>query len=277
MFKKTTILLMLVALSLGGLGGCASKYGQQTTVVNHYPQCYAPIKQLRDEEHRVAKSTAGGAAGGALLGALIGGLATGKVEGAVAGAAIGGVAGGTVGYAHGKQSEIRDQNARMASYLRDLDGDISGLDAVSASARFSIQCYDKEFKQVVAGFKAGRITRFELDTSYKEIRNGISEAERILGATLQNAYERDSQYQAAITDEAQKMGAPVPTPRASAPKKRAPKKATATASSDNSSLQAIQTKKDTYRAKIDDMENAKNDAAEKNRQYQQEIDLITRT
>lgn len=273
MFKKTTVLLLLAALSLGGLSGCASKYGQQTTTVNYYPQCYAPIKQLREEENRVAKSTAGGAVGGALLGALIGGLATGKAEGAVAGAAIGGVAGGTVGYAHGKQSLERDQNARMASYLRDLDGDISGLDAVTASARFSIQCYDKQFKQLVAGYKAGRVTRFDLDKSYEEIRNGIGEAERILGATLQNAYERDSQYQAAITDEAQKMGQPVPA-ASPAPKKRAPK---ASAAPKDSSLQAVQTKKDTYRAKIDDMENTKNDAAEKNRQYQQEIDLITRT
>lgn len=267
MFKKTTVLLILAAFVLSCLGGCASKYGQQTTTVNSYPQCYAPIRQLREEENRAAKSAAGGAVAGALLGALVGGLASGKAEGAVIGGAVGGVAGGAIGYSHGKQSQIRDQNARMASYLRDLDGDISGLDAVTASARFSIQCYDKEFKRLVAGYKAGRITRMDLDRSYGEIRSGIGEAERILGTTLRNAHERDAEYQAAISSEAQRANS------ATASQNRTG----STGRASTTSLQAMQTKKNTYRAKIDDIEATKNAAAEKNRQYQQEIDLITRT
>ena len=87
--------LPLVFILVGGLlfSGCTSRYGEQRTRVNYYPQCYEPVNQLRKDENSTGKSTAAGAAGGALLGALIGGLATGKVEGALAGAVAGGAAG----------------------------------------------------------------------------------------------------------------------------------------------------------------------------------------
>ncbi|MDR3363302.1 MAG: hypothetical protein LBO64_10775 [Desulfovibrio sp.] len=205
MIKKPVLLLCCLAL-IGGSTGCASKYGAQTTKVERYPQCYAPIKQLRDDETRVAKTTVGSAVGGALLGALIGGLSTGKVEGAVTGAAVGGIAGGAMGYAAAKQKEIKDQNARMASYLKDLDGDIADLDAVKASAGICIQCYDKEFKALLASYKNGQITKIELDASYQEIKSGIEEARRILGAKLQEADKKDEQYQAAINSELQMAG-----------------------------------------------------------------------
>ena len=279
MLQKSTILLLLCVLPLGGLWGCASKYGEQTTVVNYYPQCYAPIKQLRDEENRVAKSTAGGAVGGALIGALIGGLATGKVQGAVVGGVAGGVTGGAIGYAAGKQKQIRDQNARMASYLQDLDGDIAGLDAVSASARYSIQCYDKEFNQVISAYRAGRISRLELDKSYTEIRNGIAEAERLVGATLRKAYERDEQYNEALASEAQRMGQPVPqSARSTASRSSSPKSSpSAQRPAPSNSLEAVQAKADVRQDKIDELKAQQQAIAERNKQHEAEMNQIINT
>ncbi|MDR2056074.1 MAG: hypothetical protein LBQ10_09450 [Desulfovibrio sp.] len=215
MFKKTFLCLLACIFPLAGLSGCASKYGKQTTQVERYPQCYAPIQKLREEENSVAKTTAGGAAAGALLGAIIGGLATGKIEGAVAGGVAGGLAGGAMGYSQSKQRQTRDQNARMAAYLRDLDGDIAGIDTVNASARHSLQCYDKEFKLLVADYKDGRLSRMELDKSYQEIKSGMGEAERLLGSAVERNQERDAQYEAALASESRAMDAAAPQQRSS--------------------------------------------------------------
>ncbi|MDR3358921.1 MAG: hypothetical protein LBN96_08775 [Desulfovibrio sp.] len=201
MFKKMILCLLVCILPPAGLSGCAGKYGKQTTQVERYPQCYAPIRKLREGESAVAGTTAGGAAAGAILGALIGALATGKVEGVAAGGVAGGVAGGAIGYSRAKQRQIRDQNARMAAYLRDLDGDIAGIDAVNASARHSLQCYDREFNLLVADYKSGRISRIELDRAYQEIKNGMGEAGHLLGATAERNQARDEQYEAAVAGE----------------------------------------------------------------------------
>ncbi|MDR1658991.1 MAG: hypothetical protein LBR94_01450 [Desulfovibrio sp.] len=213
MFKKTFLCLLICIFPLAGLSGCASKYGKQTTNVERYPQCYVPIRKLREEENNIAKTTAGGAAAGALLGAIIGGLATGKVEGAVAGGVAGGLAGGVMGYSQSKQRQIRDQNARMAAYLRDLDGDIAGIDAVNASARHSLQCYDKEFKLLIDDYRNGRISRVELDKSYQEIKSGMGEAEHLLGAAVERNQERDAQYEAALAGESRTISATAPQQR----------------------------------------------------------------
>jgi hypothetical protein len=101
----------------------------------------------------------------------------------------------------------------MAAYLRDLDGDIAGIDAVNASGRYSLQCYDREFKLLVADYKSGRISRIELDRSYQEIKNGMGEAERLLGAAVERNQERDAQYEAAIASESRAMTATEPQQR----------------------------------------------------------------
>ncbi|MDR1776944.1 MAG: hypothetical protein LBR31_03845 [Desulfovibrio sp.] len=208
MLKKIAILFMSCVFPLTGLSGCASKYGAQTTKVERYPQCYAPIKKLREEENSVPKHAAGGAAVGALLGAIIGGLTTGKLEGAVAGGVTGGLSGGALGYASAKQNQTKEQNARMASYLRDLDGDIADIDAVNASARHSLQCYDREFKLLLADYKSGRITKFELEKSYQEIKSGMNEAEHLLGVTLEHHQKLDAHYEAALADESRSADTP---------------------------------------------------------------------
>ena len=210
MLKKTFLFLLIGVFPLAGVTGCAGKYGEQTTRVERYPQCYAPIRQLREEENSVAKGTAGGAAAGAVLGAILGGLATGKVEGVIAGGVIGGATGGAIGYSQSKQRQIRDQNARMAAYLRDLDGDIAGIDTVNASARHSLQCYDKEFKLLLADYKNGRISKIELDKSYQEIKSGMGEAGHMLGMAVERNQERDAQYETALADETKIVNTPAP-------------------------------------------------------------------
>ena len=49
MVKRHLRLLVVTVACIALLGGCASKYGAQTTQVNYYPQCYSPVAQLRAE------------------------------------------------------------------------------------------------------------------------------------------------------------------------------------------------------------------------------------
>jgi|GEM_PF-2929419 len=201
-------------LSLVLLSGCATgKYGEQITTVSYYPRCYAPIQDLRDADSSENKTVIAGGVLGALAGALVGYAATGRAEGAVIGAGVGGVAGTGLGYAKAKQDRIADDNRRMASYLVDIDGDISGMDRATAAARVARDCYEKEFHQAVAMFKNKTISREELNRRYQEIKDGTTEAERVLGAMVASTGEREQQYQEAITEEAKKTNQPVPVVR----------------------------------------------------------------
>jgi len=196
--RHPTCALLLICFTLGG---CASKYAQQTTVVNQYPQCYSPIEELRIAESNFQSTVVTTTAISTLLGAAIGFLSTGDARGAVIGAAAGAASGLAIGYAKAKRDEHQDTNARMASYLRDLDGDINGLNEVTAAARLAIQCYNREFQIALSEFKSKTITRAQLDTRYYEILSGTQEAERIMGVAITNTEPREEQYQAAVNFE----------------------------------------------------------------------------
>lgn len=205
MVKRHLRLLVVTVACIALLGGCASKYGAQTTQVNYYPQCYSPVAQLRADEDRITNSTAGGAAGGALLGALIGGLATGKVEGALAGAVAGGAAGAVGGNIYGKSQQRENDRRLLASYAAQLDEDSAGMDRATAAARLSARCYDEQFKKAAAQYKAGAITRQDFQDRYMEIRSGLEETSRILKLTSDHVIERDAEYQKTLA-QAQAKG-----------------------------------------------------------------------
>jgi len=212
--RQAVILLVLMTFLFGG---CASKYGKQITNVKYYPQCYQPIQDLRNAEKQFNTTVAGSVVAGALLGAVVGAIATGKAEGAAIGAGVGALAGGMTGYALAKQRQIKDDNTRMASYLQDLDGDISGLDRVSAAAKASRNCYDDQFRKAVEMFKAKQITRAEFTERYQEIQSGSQEAGRILGDVISGAAQKAAQYQDALTSEAKIAKRDVPQPVFEAP------------------------------------------------------------
>ena len=172
------VYLPLVFLLAGSLlfSGCTSRYGEQKTRVNYYPQCYEPVAKLRQDENSTGKSTAAGAAGGALLGALIGGLATGKVEGALVGAVAGGA-------------------NYLAEYNRQMGAEAASMNRATAAAKLATKCYDQQFKLAVDQFKAGQLTRLELQDRYNEIRSGLEETAFILKDTSVEMAKKDSEYE----------------------------------------------------------------------------------
>lgn len=207
--RRMLALFLTVPLLATALGGCASRYGEQKTTVNYYPGCYRPIQDLREREHDVAKGTAGGAAIGALGGALLGLLASGgKWEGAAVGAATGAATGGIVGNMYASKQRERDDNRRLASYLQDIDGDISNLDVTSAAARTSLQCYDQQFALLLKDIKARAVTREVAQRRYAEIASGREEAIALLGDAVIQGRNLDQQYEEAFASEERNLASP---------------------------------------------------------------------
>ena len=233
---KTLVLLLAGSLLLAG---CKSNYGEPKTKVTHYPQCYQPVQQLREDENLTARSTAVGAAGGALLGALIGGLATGKVEGALAGAVAGGATGAVAGNIYGKSEQKNRDAAYLHAYARQL-----GADA-AAAAKVAGKCYDDQFRLAANLYRAGRISRLEFQDRYAEIRSGLEETAYILNDTAAVMAKRDAEYQRALA--ADYVNAPS---RDSAEKKSPPRA---------SGQSEITTRASTWKDSRQELENARHE------------------
>jgi outer membrane lipoprotein SlyB len=195
-----TVLCLLLA-SLLPVTGCASRYGTQKTAINHYPDCYAPINELRQSENTAPKYAAGGAAAGALLGALAGYLATGKASGALVGGAAGAVAGGAAGGIYGKQRQDQDDAALLASYNSQLDAGIREVDKATAAAKLARQCYERQFTVAASEYKAGRLNKEQFNARYVEVTSGMEEAASILGASNRKNAEVTAEYQRALQQE----------------------------------------------------------------------------
>lgn len=207
--RRAISILLILFICIPVVPGCASKYGQQKTAVNYYPACYRPIQDLRSREDDVAKGTAGGAIVGALGGAILGLLASGgKWQGAVVGGATGGVAGTMVGNMYARKQQEADDNIRLASYLQDIDGDISNLDVVGAAARSSLQCYDQQFNVLISQIKAHQITREVAQQRFAEISSGREEAISILGNAVDHGRNLNQQYEQAFAYEQQQLQTP---------------------------------------------------------------------
>lgn len=206
---RKALTLVTMVFFLVTTTGCASKYGEQKTQVNYYPGCYQPIADLRAGENSVARNTGAGALLGAFTGAVVGLLATGgKWQGAAVGAATGGVAGTMAGNLYGRKQQEKNDNIRLASYLQDLDGDISNMDVSTAAARTSLRCYDNQFKVLLADMKARRITRQVAEARFSEIASGREEAIAILGNAAQYGQDLNAQYEQALASEERQMSEP---------------------------------------------------------------------
>lgn len=205
--KKITIGIIMTGVLLSG---CSSKYGEQITNVNYYPNCYSPIAELRSAESDVQKGTGAGALLGALAGALVGYATTGKGYGAVAGAAAGAAVGAVAGYGLSKYKTESDIQTRLDSYAQAVGADTAEMDTVTASATQARRCYENAFNNARTDFMDKRITTQEFDARYKEIRSGLLEVSNILKDTSVNMTARDKEYRDTLAWEAAQRNLPAP-------------------------------------------------------------------
>ncbi len=200
-FGKMNPVIGVLVLGTFIMTGCASKYGTQTTQVKHYPACYQPVAELRNDENLTGNATATGAVGGAIVGAILGGLLTGKASGALVGAAAGGAAGAVGGNIYGKNQQAKRDAQFYAKYASQLNSETASMNRATAAAKIASQCYEREFTAAISQAKAGTITKQQLSARYTEIRAGLEETARILQTTYTNSAEKDLEYQKVMTQE----------------------------------------------------------------------------
>ena len=203
--------LGIVSLVMAGLllSGCASQYGPQTTVVQYYPECYAPIAKLREEEKQFVKNVAAGAIIGALAGAAIGG-AIGGGRGALAGAGAGLLVGAGVAAALTKYKQVQDDRERRSYLSRDMAAEAATLDRVGLSAAMAAKCYREHFDQLLAEYSAGGMSKEVFQARALEIISGLNEIATITKSFNGEANLRLQQYQAMLVDEAKKDNTELP-------------------------------------------------------------------
>ncbi len=202
--KITAILVVTLFLGSALISGCSSKFGPQTTKVEHYPDCYQPISEIRASEFMVEESTVAGAIVGALVGGLIG-YAAGGGRGAVAGAAVGGVTGGIISNQYARISQERDDMRRLQYYSSQLEETVTGMDATTAAAMVARQCYERQFQVAVSEFQSGYITRDQFQARHSEVASGLEEASRVLGMTIDSVAEVSAAYEQALANESRRL------------------------------------------------------------------------
>ena len=258
------------------ISGCTSKYGEQKTKVNYYPQCYQPVNQLRQDENSTGKSTATGAVGGALLGALIGGLATGRASGAIAGAVAGGAAGAVAGNVYGKSKSQDRDAAYLHQYSQQLGSEAASMNRSTAAAKVAAKCYDEQFKLAAGQFKAGQITRMEFQERYNEIRSGLEETSFILNDTATTMAKKDGEYQQALAEPYTSAQPVTSTSSSSKSKKRPAAQSTPAASSasrtpeqNNVAAQAAE-----WKSSREDLENTRRDVNSRMSSYEETVNNL---
>lgn len=201
-------IVFLVAVSIL-FSGCASQYGRQMTVVQYYPDCYAPIAKLRAEEKQFVTNVAGGAILGAVAGAAIGGVLGGG-RGALTGAGAGLLIGAGVAAALTKYKQVKDDQQRRAFLSRDMAAEAATLDRVGLSANLASKCYREQFDQLLANYNAGGMSQPEFQARALEIISGLNEIAMITKSFNGEANLRLQQYQAMLQDEAKKDNTTLP-------------------------------------------------------------------
>lgn len=204
MIHTRCISLLLIALLLFS-SGCASKYGEQKTTVEYYPACYKPIEDLRQSEHGKSKTTVAGIIIGGTLGvvggAVIGAASGFRPEGIAAGAIVGAIAGGLISNIYWDHHKIKEDNKRLATYLETIDGNITGMDVVTASATSSLQCYDREFNLLITAMRDKTIDKDAAAKRFAEISSGREEAINILGEVSKYGRDLNQEYAEAMKKE----------------------------------------------------------------------------
>lgn len=168
----------------------------------YYPQCYQPFADLEKARNDLIKRTAIGAGLGAVSGATIGFLATGDPKGALIGGGAGLLAGTVLGYGVGKMQQIEDDRERMRSYQADMNVEMLHASRVEQYTLASLQCYTREFDSLLAQYRSGLLTREEVESRYREIREGMTVISSILVSSKDELVKRDREYRSAFAEEA---------------------------------------------------------------------------
>ena len=179
LLNNILLCLLICCFSLQ-LCACAPKNNIPQIKAEYYPQCVKPFEELAAAQKKLTQRTVGSAFAGAAGGALLGALLTGDVKGALIGGVLGGVTAGSIGYVTGKQKQIKDVQKRLRSYETDMAVDINNMSHIELYSMLSLQCYIREFKELLNQYKQNKIKQIDFKKRYSEINFGMTEIGKVL-------------------------------------------------------------------------------------------------
>lgn len=184
------------------LSGCA---GIRTTTGYYYPECntYCASVEAHANDGQLVKSVAGGVVMGALSGAMVGLLSGRDYRSALIGAGVGGLVGGTAGYFYFKEKikEYMDPRQRYESYLEDASTQKQALLALQRDVIASRNCYDEKWKEVIAEFDSGIMSKEEAEKRLKEINTGLEQVKEIIAKSKDDLIKQRKQTEMAMEEE----------------------------------------------------------------------------
>ena len=131
-----------------------------------------------------AGAAIGAVAGAVVVGGLVGAASGGRgtAAGIVAGAAVGGGVGAAAGYAYfqNKLKEYQDPCQRYQSYLADATTRQQATFALQRDVIAARNCYDEKWKEVIAQFDSGVLSKGEAEERLKEIHAGLRQVKQII-------------------------------------------------------------------------------------------------
>ena len=197
--SKISVILMFCAVIM--TGACAPQAKIPKINAEYYPQCVKPFQDLAEAQKALVQRTIVSGVVGVAGGAAVGALVSGNWKGALVGGIVGGIAAGTAGYASGKQQQIKDVKARLASYRVDMKTDIKNMSQVELYSMLSLQCYVREFKKLLGNYRAHRISEADFKSHYAEIRNGMTQISTVLDDAYNQSVKRDQEFRNALASE----------------------------------------------------------------------------
>ncbi|MDR1050278.1 MAG: hypothetical protein LBP95_04200 [Deltaproteobacteria bacterium] len=175
------IIMAFLAASMLLAAGCgAGKLGQRVTKVEHYPNCYKPIDDLRRDAEQLKKNVLIGAGVGAAAGAAVGAAVGGDLKSILIGAAIGAVSGAVGTYLVSDSVQEKAAQERLKAYNSTIDAETKNLQTAVQAAGMASNCYNKAYDALKADYQKSKITKDDMLARLKEIRDGNSEALTIM-------------------------------------------------------------------------------------------------
>lgn len=206
-------LLLSAGVLAAQIAGCAAMGAtgkvHQSVASNYYPQCYEPVKYLRESDTKMKEAVTKGAIMGGLLGAVTGALVGDddhRGQSAAIGAVGGAIAGGFAGYYQQKKEQIADDNARIASYASDFDHSLNAMNRTIGFATQAQTCYQNRFDSLIAAKRDGSMPADEGRKRLQEIVAGLNETSQLIKAANGRSDTDINNYTKAYEQDLQEVG-----------------------------------------------------------------------
>lgn len=201
----------VVAVSCAALvSGC------QTTETSTYMVASDVCSQFRMPMVQVGQQmeqpiSPGVVIGTAIVGAALGYLATGRVQGAAIGGLAGGLAGAAASYLNSRAKTVKSQAELVAAIDTDAGTDAQRFSPIGSALAGLSACRNREIQELVAGLRAGRISKANGIKMRNEIEAAIKLDGKLIDKIVGEVRGRSEVYNSARLEALKRAGDTNPT------------------------------------------------------------------